>query len=102
MILLLFTAAIVYLVSGKIGDCIFLTTATVIVSVITIFQDSRSRNALEKLKTFSKTNAKVIRNGEIEEIKSEDIVLGDSMITDEGVMILADGIIVHSNFFFCH
>ena len=40
-----------------------------------------------------------IRNGKTEEIKSEDLVVGDSLIVEEGTSITADGIIVHSNDF---
>ena len=99
MITLLIVAALIYFISGKIGDGIFLSSAIIIVSVITLFQDSRSRNALQKLKNFTQPNCKVIREGKTEEIKSEDLVVGDSLIVEEGTSITADGIIVHSNDF---
>jgi Ca2+-transporting ATPase len=99
MILLLLAASLIYFVSGKTGDGIFLASAIVIVSAISLFQDSRSRNALQKLKILTQPNSKVIRDGEIQEIKSEDLVLGDSMVVEEGTSIAADGVIVHSNDF---
>ena len=99
MIILLIVASLIYFVSGKIGDGIFLLSAIVIVSVISLFQDSRSRNALQKLKTLSQPNCKVIRNGKTQEIKTEDLVVGDSLIVEEGTSITADGLIVHSNDF---
>ncbi|MBL0308524.1 MAG: cation-translocating P-type ATPase [Bacteroidetes bacterium] len=99
MIILLLVAALIYFISGKTGDGIFLSSAIIIVSVISLFQDSRSRNALQKLKSFTQANCKVIRNGQTEEIKSEDLVVGDSLIVEEGTSITADGIIVHSNDF---
>ncbi len=99
MIILLIVAALIYFISGQWGDGIFLSSAIVIVSVISLFQDSRSRNALQKLKTLSQPNCKVIRNGKTEEIKSEDLVVGDSLIVEEGTSITADGTIVHSNDF---
>ncbi len=99
MILLLLVASCIYFISGKTGDGIFLLSAIVIVSAITLFQDTRSRNALEKLKNFTEPNCKVIRDGTIQEIKSEDIVVGDSLIIEEGTSIAADGTIIHSNDF---
>jgi P-type Ca2+ transporter type 2C len=66
---------------------------------ISLYQDSRSKNALEKLKDFSQPNCKVIRNGQSEEIKSDNLVVGDSLIVEEGSSITADGIIVHSSDF---
>ncbi len=99
MIILLIVASLIYFVSGKIDDGIFLAAAILIVSVIALFQDSRSRNALQKLKNFTQPTCKVIRNGKREAIKSEDLVVGDAMIVEEGTLITADGIILHSNDF---
>ena len=99
MILLLLVASLIYFASGKVGDGIFLLSAIVIVSAISLFQDSRSRNALQKIKNLSQPHCKVIRNGSMEEINGEDLVIGDSLIVEEGTLIPADGIIVHSNDF---
>jgi len=99
MVLLLFAASTIYFISGEIGDGIFLASAIVLVATISLYQDSRSRNALEKLKHFSQPNCKVIRDGEVVEIKSDDLVVGDSLMVEEGTAISADGAIVHSNDF---
>jgi len=99
MIILLLVASSIYFISSKIADGIFLTVAIIFQASISIFQYSRSKIALEKLKDFSQPNCKVIRNGKIEEIKSEDLVVGDSLMMEEGTSIMADGIIIHSNDF---
>ncbi len=99
MMILLLVAASIYFISGKTGDGIFLAAAIVFQTSISLYQNSRSKNALEKLKNFSQPNCKVIRNGNVEEIKSEDLVVGDSLMVEEGTSITADGIIVHSNDF---
>ncbi len=99
MVLLLLITSSIYFISGKIDDGIFLASAIVLVATISLYQDSRSRSALEKLKYFSQPNCKVIRNGDILEIKSEDIVVGDFLMAEEGAIINADGLIVQSNDF---
>ena len=99
MIILLLVASCIYFISGKIGDGIFLTATIFLTASISLFQNSRSRNALEKLKDLSQPTCKVIRNGKTEEIKSEDLVVGDSLMVEEGTAITADGIIIHSNDF---
>ncbi|MEM5565059.1 cation-translocating P-type ATPase [Psychroserpens sp. AS72] len=99
MVILLLVASTIYFISGNFGDGIFLTSATILVAAISLYQDSRSRNALEKLKTFSEPKCKVIRNGKTEDITSELLVVGDSLIVEEGGTVAADGIIVHSNDF---
>ena len=75
MILLLLVASIVYFISGKTADAIFLVSAIVLVSLISSYQNARSRNALAKLKDFTKPNCKVIRNGKTIEIKPKNWLL---------------------------
>lgn len=99
MVILLLVAAAIYFISGKIGDGIFLTAAVVFQTSISLYQFSRSKNALEKLKDISQPHCKVIRNGKIATLKSEELVIGDSLMVEEGTSITADGIIVHSNDF---
>ena len=99
MMILLLAASSIYFISGKTGDGIFLAAAIVFQTSISLYQYSRSKNALEKLKDFSQPLCKAIRNGKVEEIKSEDLVVGDSLMVEEGTSITADGSIIHSNDF---
>jgi len=99
MVILLLVASVIYFISGQTGDGIFLAAAIILVAAISLYQDSRSRNALEKLKSFTQPTCRVIRNGELAEIKSEELVKGDSLMLEEGSLIAADGIIIHSNDF---
>lgn len=99
MVVLLLVASTIYFISGKTGDGIFLASAIVLVSAISLYQDSRSRKALNKLKEYSQPGCKVIRNGSIEEIKSKDLVVGDMLVVEEGTLISGDGVIMQSNDF---
>lgn len=99
MMILLLAASTIYFITGKTGDGIFLTVAILFQTSISLYQYSRSKNALEKLKDFSQPTCKVIRNGNIEEIKSEELVIGDFLMVEEGTSITADACIVHSNDF---
>ncbi len=99
MLILLLVASSIYFISGDTGDGVFMLSAIILVSAISLYQDSRSRNALEKLKNFTQPHCKVIRNGAVVEIKSEELVVGDSLMVEEGTSIAADGQIVHSNDF---
>ncbi|MFA9212554.1 MAG: cation-translocating P-type ATPase [Candidatus Methylacidiphilales bacterium] len=99
MILLLLAASTIYFISGKTGDGIFLAVAIVFQTSISLYQFSRSKNALEKLKDLTQPNCKVIRESKIVEIKSEEIVMGDFLLVEEGSSITADGTIIHSNDF---
>jgi len=99
MVLLLLIASAIYFVSGEISNGVFLASAIVLVAGISLYQDSRSRNALEKLKTLTQPHCKVIRNQTKTLITSEELVIGDVMIAEEGSSISADGIILQSNDF---
>lgn len=99
MMILLLAASSIYFISGKTGDGIFLVAAIVFQTSISLYQYTRSKNALEKLKDFSQPLCHVIRNGTAAEIKSEDLVVGDSLMVKEGAFITADGRIIHSNDF---
>ncbi|MCL5129872.1 cation-translocating P-type ATPase [Algibacter sp. L4_22] len=99
MVILLLVTSTIYFITGNFGDGLFLAVAIVLVATISLYQDSRSRNALEKLKIYTQPNCKVIRAGKVIEINSEELVIGDSMMVEEGATIPADGIIVHSNDF---
>lgn len=99
MVIMLLVASSIYFISGKIGDGIFLASAIVFEVAISLYQNARSRNALEKLKTLTQPNCKVIRNNEVIEIPSHELVIGDCLMVDEGASISADGDIIHSNDF---
>jgi Ca2+-transporting ATPase len=99
MILLLMIAAALYFITGNFGDGIFLCAAILLVAAISLFQDTRSRNALRKLEIFTQPVSTVIRNHQVLAIASEELVLGDFIIVEEGGSIAADAIIKHSNDF---
>jgi len=99
MVILLLLTSLIYFLSGQIGDAIVLCCSTVFVVAISLYQDSRSRSAMEKLKKFSQPGCKVIRDGRICLIKTNELVLGDSLVIEEGNSVSADGVITHSNDF---
>jgi Ca2+-transporting ATPase len=99
MVILLLVASIIYFISGKISDGIFLASAIILITLLSSYQNSRSRNAIEKLKEFSKPNCKVIRNGATISIKTEELVVGDSLLVEEGTYIAADATIIQANDF---
>ncbi|MBL0048207.1 MAG: cation-translocating P-type ATPase [Bacteroidetes bacterium] len=99
MVLMLLVAATIYFTSGKTSDGIFMLAAILFSAAISLYQDSRSKNALEKLKQFSQAKCKVYRDGKLIQIGSEELVVGDSLLVEEGTSITADGIIIQSNDF---
>ena len=99
MVLLLLATSSIYFIVGEYGDGIFLAVAIILVSAISLFQDSRSRKALDKLKIISQPLCKVVRNSLAIQIPLEDVVVGDLLMVEEGSVIAADGTIIQSNDF---
>ncbi len=99
MVILLLVTAGIYLFTGNYGDALFMVVAIVLVSAISLYQDHKAHNAIENLKKLSQPHCKVIRDGEVKEIDSDEVVVGDFLMVEEGSTIVADGIIVHSNDF---
>lgn len=79
MFLLLLTATAIYFITGHTGDGIFMAAAIVLVSAISLYQESKSNDAIEELDKLSQPMSKVIREGELVEIPIEEIVMGDYM-----------------------
>jgi Ca2+-transporting ATPase len=99
MILLLLAASTLYFFSGKTGDAIFLSSSILLVSAISLYQDSRSRNAIAQLQKLTNPLCKVLRNGKVIEIVNTELVVGDIMIIEEGTSVSADGLIIQANDF---
>ena len=99
MLILLVVAAVIYFISGNTSDGIFMVVAIFIVTGISLYQESRSKKALDKLRALTQPLCRVIREGRISTIPKEEIVVGDYVIIEEGTSIPADGKIIQSNDF---
>ncbi|XZF15710.1 cation-translocating P-type ATPase [Chitinophagaceae bacterium MMS25-I14] len=99
MVLLLLAAAAIYFFTGDTANGIFLAVAIIFVAAISLYEDSRSRNALEQLKSMSRPVCRAIRNGTIISVPAEEVVIGDVLVAEEGTLIAADAVIIHANDF---
>lgn len=96
LVIILICAAII---SGFLGD---VESAAVILIVITInailgtVQTIKAEQSLASLKQLSSPMAKVLRNGQIVQIPSREVTVGDEVILEAGDQIPADGRIIES------
>lgn len=97
MMILLAAACSIYFFTGETGDGIIMLAAIFIVAGISIYQETKSESAIKALKKLTQPLTNVVRNGLKTEIPSEEIVVGDIMIIEEGQSITADGKIIDSN-----
>ena len=102
MIIILIIAAIVSAVA-EIGEAISLShpipfpTDTLIIlivvlinSILGVYQESKAEKAIEALQEISAATSKVLRDGEIKTVKSEELVVGDVVLLEAGDAVPAD------------
>ncbi len=96
MILLLLVVAVVYSIWGKFGD--FLTIVFVVIALVfaEVYNEYRAKHAIAALKQLSSPMAPVIRDGQPQEVRTEDLVPGDILMLRVGERIQADGRLIEA------
>ncbi|MBR2289278.1 MAG: HAD-IC family P-type ATPase, partial [Clostridia bacterium] len=101
MIIMLLVAAAISLVTsilqGESFTDVFIILFVVIVNTILgMVQESKAENAISSLMEMTKATSKVIRDGKIQSIKSEELVVGDVIVLEAGDSVPADCRILES------
>ena len=71
-------------------DSIIILVVVLINAVLGVIQESKAEKAVEALQKMSAATTKTLRNGKVEIVKSEDLVVGDVVLLDAGDAIPAD------------
>ena len=71
-------------------DSIIILVVVLINAVLGVIQESKAEKAVEALQKMSAATTKVLRDGKVEVVKSEDLVVGDVILLDAGDAIPAD------------
>ncbi len=95
MVLILIAAAIISAITAAIEsefptDVIIIMAVVLINSILGVFQESKAESAIEALQEMSAAMSKVIRDGAITKVKSEDLVVGDVILLEAGDAVPAD------------
>ncbi len=98
MIIILLVAAVISAVTEMIEhggfvtptDSIIILVVVLINAVLGVVQESKAEKAVEALQKMSAATTKVIRDGQVVTVKSEDLVVGDVILLDAGDAIPAD------------
>jgi len=101
MIIILLVAAaisgVLAVVQGEsFADVIIILAVVIINAVLGVYQESKAEKAIEALQQMSAATSKVLRDGKMVTIHSEDLVVGDVVILEAGDAIPADGRILTS------
>ena len=89
----IFLVCLIIIFNGQLKNMLFAGIALVNL-VIGIFQEIRSKRALDKLSLVSAPSIDVVRNGQIVSISTDQIVIDDVIILKQGSQIPTDCIVV--------
>ncbi len=101
MIIILLAAAaisgVLAVVEGEsFADVIIILAVVLINAILGVYQESKAEKAIEALQEMSAATSKVLRDGNIVHIPSEDLVVGDVVLLEAGDAVPADGRLIEN------
>lgn len=99
MIIILIVAALISGVTSFYSnegftDVIIILAVVIINAILGVYQESKAEKAIEALQEMAAATSKVLRDGKMVSVKSEDLVVGDVVILEAGDAVPADGRII--------
>ena len=94
--LILLVFGVVTLVFGKAQDALFLAIL-VANSAIGIAQEVRAKRTLDRLAALVEPDATVIRDGTARRVDVDEVVVGDTVLVEQGDQVVADGTLERSD-----
>lgn len=90
MILILIAAAVVAAFAGELSDTIIILLVVVLNAAFGVFQETKAENAIDALQKMSTPTTRVRRDGQIAQLSSKELVVGDVILLEAGDIIPAD------------
>lgn len=96
LIIILIIAGIISMITGNVESSVVIFCVIILNAIIGTVQYFKAEKSLKSLKSMYAPIAKVIRNGNREEILAKDLVVGDIIVIEAGDVVPADARIVES------
>lgn len=90
MILILMAAAVVAAFAGELSDAIIILLVVILNAAFGVFQETKAENAIDALQKMSTPTTRVRRDGQIAQLSSKELVVGDVILLEAGDIIPAD------------
>lgn len=94
--LMLLSLAGLYALLGNQSDAAMLLIAYIPVTAVDVILELRAHKALRALRATLKKTAKLLRDGEVHEVSTHEIVPGDVIVFEEGQSLPADGKVIEA------
>ena len=82
---------------SEFADVIVIMAVVIINTIMSLIQEAKAEDAMDALMQMTASTSKVLRDGEIKVVKSEDIVVGDVIVFEAGDTVPADCRILESH-----
>lgn len=96
LVIILMIAAIISVFLGEVQSSIVILVVVILNAVLGTIQQIKAEKSLDSLKDMAVPIARVLRDGQVVEIPSKEVVVGDIVILDAGDYVCADGRIIES------
>ena len=96
LVVILIAAALISMFSGNLESTLVIFAVLILNAVLGTVQYFKAEKSLESLKAMSAPTAKVLRDGQRQEIPSSQVVPGDIIELEAGDLIVADGRLLNS------
>ena len=91
MVIVLIVAAVISAtIARELADAAIILFVVILNAVLGVIQENKAEKALAALKKMSSPHVKVRRNGNVKQIKTEELVPGDIVLIEAGDIIPAD------------
>lgn len=97
LVIILIAAALISIFLGDVSSSIVILIVLVLNAILGTVQHVRAEKSLNSLKEMAAPVSKVIREGQVIEIPSRNVIVGDLLILEAGDYISADGRVIESN-----
>ena len=77
-------------------DVIIILAVVIVNAILGVYQESKAEKAIEALQKMSAATSKVLRDGKVQIIHSEDLVVGDVILLEAGDAVPADARILEN------
>ena len=77
-------------------DSLIILAVVIFNAVLGVYQESKAEKAIEALQEMAAATSKVIRDGKLVHVKSEDLVVGDIVVLEAGDAVPADGRLIEN------
>lgn len=84
MVIILIIAAIISAFTGSLESTLVIIVVLILNAILGTVQHVKAEKSLESLKSLSAPTAKVLRNGQKQEIAAKDVVPGDILLLEAG------------------